>query len=373
MMSFVLLILLISACNKGSTSVQSDDNEFNKQFEDEIKKLRDELGNKEEKLSNVSEDDDAFKPLDDEEDKEEKDDTDEEESVLVVDEEEAEEDAVLVVDEEEAEPEMALEEDVAPIMEREEGVPTLEVMEGEPVNLQITASDPDEDIIVYTFSKPLSSDGSWQTTFGDAGEYVIEITASDGELQTSRKFNLVVHKNNVPPDIEFIDDMTITEGEAIIIDPIIDDKNGDEISIDISEPLGNDGEWETDHTSSGDYTVSITASDGELESVLTFALRVLNKNFPPLLSGLPDTLSIQEGETVVLEPVVEDVDTPSGSETIGLTVYDSPSSRTISSGISRNGFLFLLNTVILIVWTNWVSLFSFFNAIITGMVSWVCF
>ena len=48
--------------------------------------------------------------------------------------------------------------------------------------------------LYYSFTEPLDRQGKWQTSYGDAGEYIITVTATDGELSTSEKVKLVVKK-----------------------------------------------------------------------------------------------------------------------------------------------------------------------------------
>ena len=67
----------------------------------------------------------------------------------------------------------------------------IEVTEGDLVNLQIKASDADEDAIEYIFSEPLDENGQWQTTYGDYGEYMIDVTVSDGLSTTSETASLM--------------------------------------------------------------------------------------------------------------------------------------------------------------------------------------
>ena len=57
--------------------------------------------------------------------------------------------------------------------------------------------------------------------------------------------------------------------------------DGDEIAFTISDPVGNDGVWETTYDDSGTYTVKVTASDGTDEASQEVAVIVENVNRPP--------------------------------------------------------------------------------------------
>src|SRR3989338_8521700 len=70
------------------------------------------------------------------------------------------------------------------------------------ISLQPKATDPDAQNLIYSYSEPLSENGQWQTTYGDAGEYNVAITVSDGELSSSQEVLLVVSKKEEKPAIE---------------------------------------------------------------------------------------------------------------------------------------------------------------------------
>ncbi|MCK4670535.1 MAG: hypothetical protein KAT43_05005 [Nanoarchaeota archaeon] len=186
-------------------------------------------------------------------------------------------------------------------------LPRLQVKETEVVKLKIEAKDADRDAISYTFSKPLDSRGQWHTTYGDAGEYVVTVTASDKKLKSKKDVLVVVTKKNEPPVIKNIPDITVTEGETVRIKPQVTDVNKDKIDVTITKPVGNDGVWETNHKDAGKHKVVIRASDGVLTSEDTVQITVIDKNVPPVIKGVKD-LTVHEGETVKIKPKVSDLD-----------------------------------------------------------------
>src|SRR3989338_3178201 len=97
--------------------------------------------------------------------------------------EEIAEEAEEISEEEITEVIEGLEEGAEPAGETEEAIVII-VEETELVSLVPTANDPDADLLAYTFTSPLNENGEWQTTYGNAGEYTVTITASDGELTT---------------------------------------------------------------------------------------------------------------------------------------------------------------------------------------------
>ncbi len=183
----------------------------------------------------------------------------------------------------------------------------LTVKETDLVNLKLTTLDEDKDRLTYIFSKPLDTNGKWQTTYGDEGEYIITITASDGKLKTEKRLLLIVQKKNVAPVIKPIVDIVATEGDTIRIKAEVSDINRDEIKVTYTLPIDSNGVWVTDYTSAGTYKITVKASDGILESSEELSITVEDKNALPVIENVEDIV-IDEGETVRIEPKVSDLD-----------------------------------------------------------------
>jgi len=182
----------------------------------------------------------------------------------------------------------------------------IEVNENEMVRLNVKITDPDQDSVEYSFTPPLNKLGQWKTNYGDAGEYVVSLTATDGKLTTEKKMKIVVNRVNVPPVVGGVADLHVKEGELVTFNPIVSDPNGDEVSVTVSEPLQS-GTFATDHTSAGEYKVTVVASDGELHTEKIFTLLVDDVNELPVLTNLQDIM-VKEGETVTIEPKISDFD-----------------------------------------------------------------
>ncbi|MBR9692048.1 hypothetical protein GOV06_04640 [Candidatus Woesearchaeota archaeon] len=239
----------------------------------------------------------------------------EDESYSLLTEEEADEDIIEEI------------EDIIEEIEEEEtesDAIVITINENEVVNLKPKAKDADEDEITYTFSEPLDENGRWETDYSDAGEYLITVTASDGELETSRQVLLVVERFNVAPIItEVSDEIVIDEGDILILSPEVTDPNGDDIELTISEPVGEDGEWVIGYQEAGEYTVDITATDGELETVMTILITVNKKNVAPVIENVEEEIEIDEGDIIVLSPVVTDLNGDDVEVTISEPVGDN--------------------------------------------------
>ncbi len=208
----------------------------------------------------------------------------------------------------------------------EEDLETINVKENEQVKLNVKVTDPDKDAVTYGFSKPLDKRGEWKTNYGDAGEYIVTITATDGVHSVEKKVKINVQRVNVAPVIGVVSDVVVKEGEIVTFEPKVTDPNKDEITITISEPLKS-GRFATDHTSAGQYKIKVTANDGEMESEKTFTLTVQNVNVPPEVKGLAD-LNVKEGQLVEIKPEVADIDGDQVKVTISDPVGDDGSWQT---------------------------------------------
>ena len=82
------------------------------------------------------------------------------------------------------------------------------VKEREIVVIEPKASDPDDDGLTFNIDRDkfVSKEGrfEWETTYDDAGEYTVKITASDGMDEASQEVKIVIENVNRPPVIEDI-------------------------------------------------------------------------------------------------------------------------------------------------------------------------
>jgi len=164
--------------------------------------------------------------------------------------------------------------------EPEEELTKIIVKEGELVVLKPESEDPDADTILYTFSEPLDKDGKWQTKKGDAGNYEITVTASDGELTDTQKILLVVESINKPPVLSPIADITLNEGETVSFEPVATDPDGDEVTITYSGWM-TEASYTTNYDDAGTHIVTVTASDGKESASQDVIVTVNNVNRPP--------------------------------------------------------------------------------------------
>ncbi|GIU69480.1 MAG: hypothetical protein KatS3mg002_0716 [Candidatus Woesearchaeota archaeon] len=179
--------------------------------------------------------------------------------------------------------------DRAPIFE--EKLKDLVVLETDIVTLKPKVMDPDGDTIKLTYSEPFNSNGVWKTKIGDAGTYPISVVASSGSLTTKETFTLTVKMLNTAPVMKTISNITIEEGDTIILKPDVADREDDVITIkytgwmksstytttyDDAYPKGCDKVG-----CSATYKVTVTASDGQYNVSQDVYITVKDKNRPP--------------------------------------------------------------------------------------------
>ena len=189
----------------------------------------------------------------------------------------------------------------------DEDLPVKEVKAGQLVSFpHLQADDPDGDEIHYTFSEPLNDAGEWQTAEGDEGEYVVTITASDGQSTISQKVKIVVNPSNFAPEITIEGTITIREGDILTLDAVVEDEDNDDVSIRY-EGWVEDLPYNISFTDAGIHTITIVASDGKKETRKDVDIIVENVNRPPQITAINDTVVV-EYDTVIIVPDVIDPD-----------------------------------------------------------------
>ncbi len=159
-------------------------------------------------------------------------------------------------------------------------IQTVTVVEGEPIKLKPIGRDPDNDTITYSFTKPFDQKGRWQTKLGDEGTYTLQITASDGELSITKPIKVKVLHRNRPPVIKAMEPLFIDEGKTLRLVPVVTDPENDNLTITYTGWMQRSVK-EVGYTDAGQYQVTITAFDGQLNASITVPIIVNNVNRAP--------------------------------------------------------------------------------------------
>ena len=230
------------------------------------------------------------------------------------------------------------------------------VKETETVQINPAASDPDEDILHFSFTSPLGKrSGKWKTTFEDQGEYTTYVTATDGKNPDTKPVKITVLKNNRPPTITIKnDDVTVNENQEFQITAKATDPDNDNLTLSLENPpkgatfINGAFVWSppfesvtnkkdslvNDLSSSSpllnkklnsESTVlwlTFKASDGELETIHPVKITIKNINrAPQIVSYTPDNLAtakVKQPVRFTINAADEDNDALSYQWTFGL-------------------------------------------------------
>jgi VCBS repeat-containing protein len=178
--------------------------------------------------------------------------------------------------------------------------------EGDLVKLSPKATDADGDKITFKYSEPLNAKGEWQTKAGDAGEYLVTVTASDGKSEATKQVKIVVTGKNSPPVIKQPEDITVAAGDLVTLAPQVSDPDGDDVKISYKGFM-NESTYVTAESDIGEHFVTVVASDGKSESTAIFKVTVTQKNRAPVIDKL-DSITVKEGELVKVVAQATDAD-----------------------------------------------------------------
>ncbi len=190
---------------------------------------------------------------------------------------------------------------------------TIVYNETELVRLLPEAVDPDSPNagnITFVFSQPLNQSGEWQTDADDAGTYNITISAFDGKTSSEEQITLIIQNVNQPPVIT-IEDIEIAETDLLVVRPEVSDPDNDSVITTFSSPLDANGTWQTGFDDAGNYSITITSSDGKLETARVVQVTVNNRNRAPTIGSTEPAqpaVKMQEGTQQAFTVLASDLD-----------------------------------------------------------------
>jgi hypothetical protein len=142
-------------------------------------------------------------------------------------------------------------------------------------------TDPDHDPVTVTYSAPFGPDGTWKTKLGDAGSYDIDVVASDGENTIKKTVHVTVGLLNTQPVLKTIPDITVKEGETIVLPISATDREGDPLTTTISGWMTS-ATYKTTYDDAGEYSVKVIVSDGVYTATQVVHITVVDVNRPPV-------------------------------------------------------------------------------------------
>lgn len=101
--------------------------------------------------------------------------------------------------------------------------------------------------------------------------------------------------------------IVVEEGEVVSLNVKAKDSDKDKLTYAFTEPLDDDGKWQTGIGDAGSYTVTVTVSDGESTISQDVTILVTEANKAPELKPIKD-ITVTAGDKVILDPEATDPD-----------------------------------------------------------------
>ena len=195
--------------------------------------------------------------------------------------------------------------------------------EGDTVSLPIAATDPDGDPLTYSATglpDGLSINASTglisgTLTFDSATTVTVAVSVSDGTLSTEVDFYWTVNNVNRAPIVTDPGDQVNSEGDGVSLAIEASDPDGDSLvygaaglpgGLSIS-PTSGEVSGTLAFDSAGSGTVTVSVSDGEAATEVSFLWTVDNVNRAPEVTSPGDQVN-DEGDTVSLAIAASDPD-----------------------------------------------------------------
>jgi hypothetical protein len=209
------------------------------------------------------------------------------------------------------------------------------VNESSGLSFTVRASDPDNDDLSLSASSGDLPNGwnftdngdgtgsfAWTPTFSDAGEYNLTVTVSDGEFAVRADIVITVNDVNRAPVWEYVpDSVTGNENAVLVFSVTCTDPDNDELTITTSSdnlPGGwnftdnGDGTgrftWTPGFDDSGEYTLTVTVSDGEYDVDDMVAITINHVNRQPVWVTAPENQTADENQELSFAVEASDPD-----------------------------------------------------------------
>ncbi len=211
------------------------------------------------------------------------------------------------------------------------------VNEGQYLQFNVETSSPDIDVYIQDHNLPsepnfVDNVFNWFATFNDAGKYTATFVAPNGQVEDFETINITVNNINRSPVISSVSDISCYEKESVSFTVDAVDPDGDTVSIDCSPmPAGatfadQTFNWTPTNEQAGTYTLTLTATDGQLEDTDDVTIDVLNTNNPPQISSVSDQ-QVAEGSQLSFSVSATD---PDGDST-AITAANLPAGSSFSN------------------------------------------
>ena len=197
------------------------------------------------------------------------------------------------------------------------------IKEGETIYFEPIAEDPDNDKLKY-FYDGFVTKKKYTTTYEDAGEYEVTVTASDGLLSDSTTLKVIVENTNRAPIMQNIAQQQVTENNTIEFKLFAEDPDGDELFFYPSTTMPSGATFENNTfswTPSYDivsieeelkeFNINFTVDDYAYGNTRQVNILVGHSNRQPIVNNFSpqaDSMTVYVGDSIIFEVNVTDPD-----------------------------------------------------------------
>ncbi|MCH8003866.1 MAG: hypothetical protein IH934_04520 [Nanoarchaeota archaeon] len=185
----------------------------------------------------------------------------------------------------------------------------IEVDEGQTIFIDPRYNDPDNDRVSFSYSGFMNRNKK-DTSFDDAGEYIVKVVATDGFHTQTKFINIKVNDVNRKPKFDAINDIEVKEGNEVKIELNAVDPDNDAIrfsvgNLSVGELKDNLFVWKPgfDVVSgiSKEFSLDFIATDGVDEDMQKVKITVLNANQAPKIIDFSNNLIALKDNPVLFE------------------------------------------------------------------------
>ena len=165
------------------------------------------------------------------------------------------------------------------------------VNEIDELDFRVTASDLNEPKLAYSWTldgNKVSNDSvyKFKTSYFDAGLHAVKVEVTDGISKAIRAWSVKVNNVNRPPILKPLQDIVVNENELVTISPEATDPDGDKLTFYTSKPVGDDCKWLPSYADSGDYIITVIATDGTDRVKQNMKITVKDVNRKPVINSI---------------------------------------------------------------------------------------
>ncbi len=172
------------------------------------------------------------------------------------------------------------------------------LIEREKLTFTVSASDPDNDPLTYdastlpTGATFVNQNFSWTPSVGQAGEYNVTFSVTDGDLSDEETVKITVTAYNYQPQLLPIGNKSVYENELLQFSVSASDGDKDTLAYSAyglpprATFISQQFSWTPSSLESGVYSVTFKVTDGSLWDQETIKITVVDRSLSPVFPGV---------------------------------------------------------------------------------------